>query len=93
MKKSNKEVKEKIKEIFKRKDGSFDGAFPASIYPLQYNELIAEILKEVIPSVRKEVIESIRENIVKLAIRGKDDRDEMKGAMLFSRIMEYLNNL
>ena len=42
---------------------------------------------------KKELIIEIHSNICQLAKEGKEDKDELKGVMLFTRIMNYLNKL
>ncbi len=42
---------------------------------------------------KKKDIKQIREGIVKLAIEGGNDADELKGIYLFARIMKFLTLL
>lgn len=52
--------------------------------------------EEVIEFVRsfyQEYIKEIRRNFIKIAIKGVHDEDELKGAMLYVRFLDYIDSL
>jgi len=42
---------------------------------------------------QKETFKEIRNNFVEIAIRGKNDRDELKGVILYQRTLNYLDDI
>lgn len=52
-----------------------------------------KVIKSFISQVLKQQKETIREKFVQTAIEGKNDSDNLKGAMLYSRFLQYLDSL
>jgi len=78
-----------IEGVMKR----FDEVWENYNEPYSEGELIRKFISTEIKRIMEEAISDIRVKFVQFAIKGKNDKDNMKGILLYLRMLEYLSGL